>query len=137
MNKLLIIVSLILAFGLGLVLGAIGTGAMARHRMARGLERRSAAMHTLVMERLDRELQLDPAQRPEVEKLLRQMHEELMQLRRKNQPEAEAIVARGIGAIKPLLRPDQQEKLERVMEKARQRWHQPGPPPGNHPPPDR
>lgn len=129
MNKWLVIVSLILVFGLGLVLGAIGAGVMARHRMARGIEGRSPAMRLMVIQRLNHELRLDAVQRAELERVLQRTHAELMQVRRQHQPEVEAIIARGVADMKPCLRPDQQKKLDQLLEKARQRWRQPGPPP--------
>ena len=66
-------------------------------------------------------MQLTPDQEQKVRPILRQIDDELTNLRALDLRETEGILSRGEDRIKAFLKPEQQDKLRKTFEQRRQR----------------
>ena len=66
-------------------------------------------------------MKLTPDQEQKIRPMLRQIDDELTNLRATDLRETEGILSRGEDRIKGILKPDQQEKLRQTFELRRQR----------------
>lgn len=113
---------ILLIFLAGICIGAVGTGIYIRHSVTSMLQEGRPAMTRLITRKLAHELDLTEAQKSATQETIRQTQIRLWELRRQYRPEAEQIIATAIIQIKTELTPEQQEKLDRLCEKLRQRW---------------
>jgi hypothetical protein len=113
--------ALILAgvFVLGVVCGAFGTAALHRHWVHRGFA--PERMERFIVERLSRRLDLDADQRRVLEDATRKARIEIEQVRRETLPRIEAILDRATDELRPVLRPEQQTKLEAIRSEMKER----------------
>ena len=120
-----------LFFMLGLVLGMAGNHLALKHRFARAMQDRPAAQRQMMMRHLTRQLQLTKSQQIEIERIVDAQLKALSDVRERHQPEVQAIFQQAQDEIKPLLLPEQQQKLDQIME----RMQKHGPLHGRRPPP--
>lgn len=101
---------LTLAFVLGALVGALGFGAVQARWgwRAPGWEARGARL----LRQLDRELTLTPAQREQVETILRETRQEFGRLREEVGPRFREIRERSRARIREVLDPAQREKFD-------------------------
>lgn len=121
MKKLRLWGGLLALFLSGVLMGAVGTRVIFDRWGMNMLEGPRPPMQRLILKRLDRELNLDEEQERRIEEILRQGHREMMELRRKHEPEIKAVLHRGINAMKSVLSLQQQEKLDAFVERERAR----------------
>lgn len=116
---------LLLAFVLGGTAGATGLGSYLV-RTGGWRPARSEQFQRRVLGRLDRELNLTPAQLQQVEAILRETGEEFARLRQEIRPRYREIGARSRERIREVLDPGQREKFQALAEewerRAEQRW---------------
>jgi len=119
MKKIKIALVLGLVFLTGLATGVVGT-----RIVIRGIIRRIIANPDLVratIERdLTRKLKLDAAQREKVHEVLRQSQQDLRVLRAQTQPKFVEIFTNAEDQIQAVLRPEQQERWEKLKRENRQ-----------------
>ena len=108
-----------LVFVLGVVCGAFGMAALHLHRGHHRFE--PARMERFIVERLSRRLDLDPDQRRVLEDATRKARIEIEQVRSETIPKIQAILDRATDELRPVLRPDQQAKLETIRSEMRER----------------
>lgn len=135
MNRWKAILRYGLVFVLGLALGAFGSHLVIKHRFARGMHNRPVAMRQMLMRHLTSQLKLNDLQQVEIERIVENKLKALSDLHAKQQPEIQAIFRDARAEMKTHLNPDQQQKLDLVMDRMRNRWQMhPGPPPmlGRH-----
>lgn len=106
----------------GLLVGVAGTHAYhsykTQQRWAQGL----AGMKPRLMNHLTQELHLSGDQRRTVEGLVSRAEADLLRLRVSQQPRVDDTVARTTEAIKGVLTPEQQARLEELYQTLQQRW---------------
>jgi hypothetical protein len=114
-----IVLALIATFAVG-----AGTGGLLTSRAIReaarcpAQPRRSALLPT--MDRLQRDLRLKREQSEKVNPILRQMSDEIGNLRSLTLREIEGILSRGQDRMSPILEPDQRTRLQHIIEEYRQ-----------------
>jgi Spy/CpxP family protein refolding chaperone len=114
------IVGLIAIFLLGGLAGSFTTIAIVRHRLVRG--HGGQMMADLIVRRLSWELRLDRAQRSQLRVIVSEGQQEMKPLRRQIQPQIEDILTRSEAKLRAVLRPDQQEKLDKLIAERKARW---------------
>ena len=118
------VAGVVLVFTLGVLAGGIGVYRYHRHRMDRFLRGEPGAIPGFLVQRLSRELDLDPPQRERVESIARRTQEEMREARRQLRPRVEEILEKGRGEIRAGLRPDQQARFDEIVaeRRHRRRW---------------
>lgn len=135
------IAAVILIFLLGAATGGLTAYLIYQKRLEGMVRGGPGAMSEMILRRMDRELNLDNTQREAIRKIVQETHGEMRQVRRQFRPQTRQILANSEERIKKLLRPDQREAFERLIEKRRRgeengdRSHPEGPPFGGGPPP--
>ena len=109
-------------FLLGAITGALGMGAFVRHRFAWGGPRLEAAAESRAVNRLSRRLGLDADQRRALEEIAHRTRIRLEAVRDETIPRVQEILDDAAAELKPHLRPDQQQELDRIAAEGRDRW---------------
>jgi predicted PurR-regulated permease PerM len=122
-NKLKIkaIAGILVVFLIGVIIGALGTGIFIR-RQIRQFTAEKGSLQTFFMRRLDRELKLTEAQKPEVAKILEQVGVDLRQFLQNSQTEFRTIMDKRNAQLKEILTPEQQHKLDVMAARIHKRW---------------
>lgn len=124
MSKLTVkaIAGVCVVFVLGVITGVLGTGIVVRRGIRQFVERAPDAHRSILMRRLTRELQLTEAQRPQVEAIVQSGGQEIRALMQQSHTDFSAIMQRRTAELKALLTPEQQQQLDRMVERLQQRW---------------
>ncbi|MCX6993886.1 MAG: hypothetical protein NT011_12195 [Kiritimatiellaeota bacterium] len=131
MNRWKITLRYGLVFMLGLVLGMAGSHFALKHRFARAMQDRPAAQCKMMMRHLTRQLQLTKPQQIEIKRIVDTQLKALSDVRERHQPEVQAIFQQAEDEMKTHLQPEQQQKLDQIMERMKKH----GPMHGGRPPP--
>lgn len=117
MNRWKVIAGILLIFILGVFSGVIGSGLFFKHHIKRFMDPAGPPPPIRFLQRqLDRfELSVD--QQTQIDALFEEMNREFFELIRKSQPEFKLLFDRYISQIRKKLGPDQQEKLNRMVER--------------------
>ena len=119
------ILGVLLVFLLGALAGAAVVHRVDRHRVEGILSGRGGATVDLIVRRLSRSLDLDPAQRDQVRVIATETHREIVEIRKPVQAQVEAAFERSRVRVRAILRPDQQEKYDRIQAERRKRRERP------------
>jgi len=122
MKKCMAWLGVLVIFLSGMVIGGVGTGLVIRHRVVEIFEGGPMAVRKIMLKRMARELKLTAQQRPHVEEIVAETHDELIALRERSQPEMEHIIDRGVERLKEILDAEQTLKLEAWYRKGRRPW---------------
>lgn len=122
MKKWKLWTGIILLFLAGVCIGVIGTGLYVRHAVKSVLQEGPPAVTRLITGRLSHELDLSDSQQVAVGKAVGQTQRRLHELRLRHWPEADRIFMDGIDQVKPDLTPGQQEKLDALYDRLKERW---------------
>jgi hypothetical protein len=118
MKNLKPILALLLMFGVGVIVGVVGT-----RIVVRGFIRHAIEHPELVRERIERDLvrrlKLDSEQRAKVHEALTDTQKQLRDLRLEFQPQFVAIISDSQARIAAVLTPEQREKFEKYREENR------------------
>ena len=123
MNKMKLFIGVVLVLLVGALLGSLGTGIYLKHRMSR-FEPGRPPPHMrkdFIVKRLSRELDLTEAQRIEIEKIVEQSEAKIFSVRRQYLPEIKKIVDQSFVLMKDKLNANQQEKLQEIHERLKNR----------------
>jgi Spy/CpxP family protein refolding chaperone len=115
------ILGVLLIFLLGAVAGASVMHRVGRHSIEAVLSGRGGATVDLIVKRLSRSLDLDPAQRDQVRAIATETHRDIVEIRKPVQAQLEAAIERSRVRVRAILRPDQQEKFDRIQAERRKR----------------
>jgi len=102
--------------------GSITTIGMVRHRLVHG--HGGQMMADLIVRRLSWELRLDRSQRAQLRDIVAEGQQEMKVVRKQIQPQVEDILTRSEVKVRVLLRPDQQEKFDKLIAERKARWAQ-------------
>ena len=122
MKKWKVVVGVFVVFLLGLIAGGLLTVRFVQKRAQQGFLAGSPRLAEFVARRLDRELRLDEQQRGQVLATLRDTQRELRAANAQIRPELGKILFDSNMKIRAVLRPDQQEKYDRILAERRARW---------------
>ncbi len=133
------IAAVILIFLLGAATGGLTAHLIYQKRIEGMVRGGPGAFSSMILDRMDRELKLDSAQREAIRTIIQETHGEMRQLRRQLRPQTREILARSEGRIKVLLRPEQREAFDRLIEQRRRHGEESGdgPPHEHDTPPSR
>jgi Spy/CpxP family protein refolding chaperone len=138
------IAAVVLIFLLGAVTGGLTSHLIYQRRIEGMVRGGPGAMSGMILKQMERELKLDSPQREAIRSIIHETHGEMRQIRRQLRPQTRQILANADERIRVLLRPDQKEAFQRLIEK-RRKWEENsekphlGEPPreGEPPPPPR
>ena len=117
------ILGVLLIFLLGALAGAAVVHRVDRHRVEGVLLGRGGATADLIVRRLSRSLDLDRAQQDKVRAIVAETHREIVEIRKPIQARIEAVTERSRARVREILRPDQQEKFDRIQDRHR-KWRE-------------
>jgi Spy/CpxP family protein refolding chaperone len=120
------ILGVLLVFLLGALAGATVVHRVDRYRIEAVLSGRGGATVDLIVRRLSRSLDLDPAQRDQVRAIVTETHRDIVEIRKPVQTQIEAAIERSSTRVRAILRPDQQEKFDRIQAERRKRRERSG-----------
>ena len=115
------ILGVLLVFLLGALAGAAVEHRVGRQRIDAVLYGRGGATADLVVRRLSRALDLDSSQRDKVRAIVTETHRDIVDIRKPVQGRVEAVIERSRARVREILRPDQQEKYDRIQAERRKR----------------
>lgn len=124
MNRFKLVICVILVFLVGLLTGAVVSGFYYKERIknfAAGGPPESARIRML-LDRFSHDLELTGKQKTEIEKILRDVQDEIFQLNRKTFPQIEEINEKGLEQIRAKLDSKQKEKFNTFQNKI-QKFH--------------
>ena len=119
------ILGVLLIFLLGALAGAAVVHRVGRQSVEAVLSGRGGATVDLVVRRLSRSLDLDPAQRDQVRAIATETHRDIVEIRKPVQAQLEAAFERSRVRVRAILRPEQQEKFDRIQAERRKRRERP------------
>jgi Spy/CpxP family protein refolding chaperone len=119
------ILGVLLVFLLGALAGAAVVHRVDRQGAEGILSGRGGATADLIVRRLSRSLDLDPAQRDQVRAIVTETRREIIEIRKPVQAQVEATIERSRARVRAILRPDQQEKFDRIRSERRKRRGRP------------
>ena len=119
------ILGVLLIFLLGALAGAAVVHRVDRQSVEAVLSGRGGATVDLVVRRLSRSLDLDPAQRDQVRAIVTETRRDIVEIRKPVQAQVEAAIERSRVRVRAILRPDQQEKFDRIQAERRKRRDRP------------
>jgi Spy/CpxP family protein refolding chaperone len=112
------IVGVIAVFVLGTLAGSFMTVGIIRHRFHHGQAGQAMADH--IVRKLSWDLRLDATQREQLRAIVNDGRKEMHALR----PQIESILTRSEAKVRAILRPDQQEKFDKLVAERKARWAQ-------------
>jgi hypothetical protein len=119
LNRWKVVLLVLATFAVGAVTGAFFVMGSAKDEMRRNRDPRRFFSNT--PDRWVSEMRLTPDQDQKIRPILRQIDDELTNLRALDLRETEGILTRGEDRIKAMVRPDQQELLRKTFELRRER----------------
>jgi Spy/CpxP family protein refolding chaperone len=119
------ILGVMLIFLLGALAGAAVKHRVDRYRVEAVLSGRGGATVDLIVKRLSRSLDLDRAQRDQVRAIVTETHRDIVEIRKPVQAQVEAATERSRVRVRAILRPEQQEKFDRIQAERRKRRERP------------
>ena len=119
------ILGVLLVFLLGALGGAAVMHLVDRQGVEAVLSGRGGATVDLVVKRLTRSLDLDPAQRDQVRAIVTETRRDIVGIRKPVQAQVEATIERSRARVREILRPDQREKFDRIQAERRMRRERP------------
>ena len=119
------ILGVLLVFLLGALSGAVVYHRFGHQRVEAVLSGRGGATVDLIVKRLSRSLDLDPAQRDQVRAIATETHRDIVEIRKPIQDQVEATLERSRVRVRAILRPEQQEKFDRIQAERRKRRERP------------
>jgi Spy/CpxP family protein refolding chaperone len=119
------IVGVLLVFLLGALAGAAVVYRVGHQRVDAVLSGRVGATVDLIVRRLTRSLDLDSVQRDQVRAIVTETRRDIVEIRKPVQPQIESAIERSRVRVRAILRPDQQEKFDRIQAERRKRRERP------------
>ncbi|TRZ99113.1 MAG: hypothetical protein D4R80_03770 [Deltaproteobacteria bacterium] len=119
------ILGVLLVFLLGALSGAAICHRFDRQNVEAVLSGRGDATVDLVVRRLSRSLDLDPAQQEQVRAIVTETHRDIVEIRKPVRAQVMATLENSRIRVRAILRPDQQEKFDRIRGGHRRRMGRP------------
>jgi hypothetical protein len=116
------VLGIVAVFILGGLAGSFTTIAVVRHRLVHG--HGSQMMADFIVRRLSWELRLDHDQREQLRVIVGEGQQEMKVVRRQIQPQIEEVLGHSEAKLRVILRPDQQDKFDKLIAERKARWAQ-------------
>jgi hypothetical protein len=121
MKNVKVIAGILFIFSLGIACGALITHMAYRLRMEAFVSGKPGMREEILLERLDRRLDLDERQRASVRTIIHETATELKSIRRQFRPQMNMVLEKGRAEVRKILRPEQQKKFDRFIAEHRAR----------------
>jgi hypothetical protein len=121
MKNIKAISGILLIFLLGAASGAIITHMVHRARHEAFLKGGPAAREEVIIRRLTKRLDLDSQQQEQVKTVIHENHIAMQEFRKQTHPQIEALLEQGQKRINTILRPEQQEKFQKIIAERKKR----------------
>lgn len=115
------IVSVLCVFVLGASAGSLVTHLIYTQKMENIIRDEPKTMREIIVQRLNRKLQLDAGQLEQIRAIVKETHSEMKTIRRQIKPDIEGVIERSREKIRAVLRPDQREKYEKIVSERKKR----------------
>ncbi len=112
---------ILLVFGSGTVFGVVGTIVVAQN-VKQKMEDPDVS-HTMIVDHLNRKLDLDDDQREAVSEILKDMLDEIVPIRDRTRSELADVVQTHGPRIRQILRPEQQANFGQFIERLGRDWN--------------
>ena len=122
MKRWKLVTGVIIVFVLGILMGSLGTGLLYKYRVIRPVKPEPSAKRALILKRYSKALALSPEQTTGFKNIIDEMDVKRREFFKKNRPEMKKIREEGVVKMKTLLRPDQQDKLDKLHQTFRKRY---------------
>src|SRR5579859_935451 len=116
------IVGVFAVFVLGGLAGSMTTIALVRHRLVHGHGREMMA--DFIVRRLSWELRLDQDQREQLRGIVTEGQTQIRAVTKQIRPQIEEVLGQSEAKVRAILRPDQQEKFNKLVAERKARWAQ-------------
>ena len=123
--KALAVITVIIAFGVGLILGAVGMLGWIIHHHGGRAPFFEALGERRIMRHLDHELNLTPQQHDAVARIIRERHQRINAIFGGLRPEVRREIDLANAEIEKVLTPEQKVKFEQVQMRLHSRRHMP------------
>ena len=120
-----VVVGVLGVFLLGMAAGGLVTARFIRKRAQQAWMSSSPVAADLIARRLSWDLGLNTDQRRQVQAIIQETQRALQVVRQQIRPQTEKILAESNEKIRAVLRPDQQEKYDRIIAERRAAWRRP------------
>jgi hypothetical protein len=110
----------------GAILGAAITVKIIRNRLSEAVQHPEKGRERFVG-MLTRKLKLDSDQQSKIDAIVEARQKEIMNIRFEIQPRVEAVLERGKTEIDAVLKPEQTDKWNKIVEDSRKKWRPPAP----------
>jgi hypothetical protein len=117
MEKFKAISGILAIFILGIMAGVLGTNMIIKHRIESFHEKGFPPIRPMFMKRIGSRLDLTPAQRVEVEKIINTLQIEIREIRQEFHPKIKAAFDNSFAQIKKHLTEPQKQKLDKIKSK--------------------
>lgn len=121
MKKWKAAVSIMILFLLGAAAGALVTHKIDQERIENILNGEQKTTREFIVQRLNRELDLDATQLEQLRAIVRETHTEVKNVRRQIRPQIEEILSHSQDKVRAILRPDQRVKFEQIIAERRKK----------------
>ena len=125
MKKWSLVLGLLVLFGSGVLVGALGTAVYYKQTAGYVVGEGQPGVRRMVMKKLVRDLDLNDTQRVQIDAIVAEVQAELGKFRAQHRPDIEAIIDRGLARMRPLLSAAQQEKLDTFSQRVKDHWNSP------------
>jgi hypothetical protein len=120
------IFGVIVVFVLGILCGILASRLMYNYRFESILSGRAQTREEVIVNRLDRKLDLDDRQEEQIRTIVHEAHEQIKALRTQLRPQTEAIIEKAQAKISVILTPEQRVKYERLIAERKERMRKKG-----------
>lgn len=120
------ILGVVLVFVLGIVCGILATHLMYNYRIDSILSGREQTKEEVIVNRLDRKLDLDDRQEEQIRTIIHETHEQIKTLRNQLRPRTEALIEKAQAKISIILTPEQRKKYEQMIAERKERMRKKG-----------
>jgi len=115
------VVSVILIFLLGGMAGALVMHSIDQKKIESIMKGESGMTREYIVTRLNRQLNLDPAQLEQLRHIVRETHAEMRSVRKQYRPQIEEILKRSQDKVRVILRPEQLEIFNKIVAEREKR----------------
>ncbi len=116
------ILAMVVVFLLGVLTGGLCTRTIAVRRLQRVLHGNTVFTAEQITHRLTRQLRLDPTQRDQMLTLVEAAQVQITDARKECLPKVQAALDDFDAKARPILRPDQFEKFDKLVAERKARW---------------
>ena len=121
MKRWKLIAGVIIVFALGILMGSLGTGLLYKNRIIRPAKLEPSEKRALILKKYSKALALSPEQTSGFETIINEMDTKRREFFKKIRPEMRKVREQAVIEMKTLLKPDQQNELDKLHQAFRKR----------------